>query len=103
MATDDPGAMARAQISYAVAVFYSFGDYAEASALMGSAAEIVERQPAESGLASRAIAGSVIVKLLLGGGLDEDRLQRALELEDPDETVRWRPGPACSLGSATCT
>ncbi|MFL6132720.1 MAG: AAA family ATPase [Nocardioidaceae bacterium] len=86
-AADDPASLAKAEMSYALAAFYSFGDYAEAGAAVARAIALAEQPPVDSGLLSRALASSTVTDLLLGGGLDQNRLHQALELEDPDETA----------------
>ena len=97
-AEGDAWSIARAELSYAVALGYSFGSFAEADAAVRRAVQLLEGraaegQPDDGGLLGAALAKSVIFDVLLGRGLDQAQLNRALMLEDPRSSmpVDWRP------------
>ena len=98
-ADGDPGCIARAEIAYAFVLFYSFGSFADAAAAARRAlaqGEILDDRP----LLASALAASVTSELMIGRGLDQERLVRALELEDLDESCLIQRRPSMLAGVA---
>jgi DNA-binding NarL/FixJ family response regulator len=91
-AAGDPASIARAELSRSYALFYSFRSFADGAAAARRALATAERL-ADRGLLAGALAVSVASDLMIGLGLDEHRLARALELEDPQQPapVDWTP------------
>jgi DNA-binding CsgD family transcriptional regulator len=73
------------------------GDVAGAGVHARRALELAEPLGAEGGLAE-ALAVSVMVDYMLGRGLDEAKIERALELEDPDRQVTAEIRPSLIAG-----
>jgi class 3 adenylate cyclase/DNA-binding CsgD family transcriptional regulator/tetratricopeptide (TPR) repeat protein len=98
-APGDPGSIARAELSRSFALFKSFGSYADASAAAERA--LAEAEALEDrALLAGALAASVGSDLLNGRGLDEERLARALELEDPQQPSAYDWTPSWLAGEA---
>lgn len=85
-AEGNPAAVARAELERGFVVFSSFGSWEEAAAAMRRAAAAAETV-GDRALLSSATAAAVIADLLLGNGLDEATLARALALEDPSQSM----------------
>lgn len=102
-AEGDAWSIARAELSYAVALAYSFGSFAEADAAVRRAVQLLEGhaaegQPDDGGLLGAALAKSVIFDVLLGRGLDQSQLNRALRLEDPHSSMPVDSRPSVIAG-----
>jgi DNA-binding CsgD family transcriptional regulator len=97
-AAGDPASIARAELSRSFALFYSFGSFADAAAAAHRALARAEGLGDRALLAS-ALAASAASDLATGRGLDEERLARALELEDPQQSgaVEWNPSMLAGL------
>ena len=86
-ADGEPAATARAELDLTYALSYSFRSFQAADAAAQRAVSAAE-QTNDGTLLAGALAESASMGLILGRGLDEERLGRALRLEDPEE-----PGP----------
>jgi DNA-binding CsgD family transcriptional regulator len=86
-ADGDLAATARAELDFGFVLFYSFGSFDEGRAA-AQRALIAAEGLGDDVVLSSALAGCALADLVVGRGLDEDRLARALSLEDPD-----RPSP----------
>jgi DNA-binding CsgD family transcriptional regulator len=102
-ADGDAWSIARAELTYAVALGYSFGSFADADAAVRRAVLLLEGhatqgQPVDGGLLGVALAESVVFDVLLGRGLDQARLDRALMLEDPHSSIPVELRPSVIAG-----
>ncbi len=97
-AAGDPASIARAELSRSYALFYSLGSFADAAAAAQRALALAEGLD-DRALLAGALATSVASDLATGLGLDEQRLARALELEDPHQpgAVDWTPSMLAGL------
>jgi DNA-binding CsgD family transcriptional regulator len=97
-AAGDPSALAPAEIGLCFALIRSFGDFRAARAAAQRALEAAERL-GDSGLLGTALAFESLSDLLMGLGVDETRLERALELEDQERSVpvELRPSTIVSV------
>ena len=82
-ADGDPAAVARAELDLTYILLYSFASFAEADAAAGHALANAALVGNDALLAS-ALAASAVTGLVLGAGLDEEKLAHALSLEDRD-------------------
>ncbi len=91
-AEGDPAPTARAEMSLAFALFYSFSSFDQAAAATGRALTLAEGLPEQPGLLASALAAQAASDLVLGRGLDEQRIGQALALEDHRQLVpvEWR-------------
>jgi tetratricopeptide (TPR) repeat protein len=97
-AADDPGELAMIECGLALATEI-VGEIHEA-AEHGHSAVIQAERAGIGGVLAEALTMSVAMDLYVGRGLDEGRLCRALELEDPDR--RTMPLARPSVGAAVC-
>lgn len=81
--TDDPGRRVRIEIDLAYALF-NLGDPLASERLIGAALSQAAALD-EPGLLARALGAQVAVMLVLGRGVDEATIERALRLEDWEE------------------
>jgi ATP/maltotriose-dependent transcriptional regulator MalT len=90
-AGDDLGLRALAEVELAFA-FVAMAEFAQARAPAHAAVAAAE-ELGEQSLLAVALAVSTVVEFLLGEGLDEERLARALKLEDLDraQPIETRP------------
>jgi len=80
-AAGDRSAAARAELSYAFMLFYSFGSFAEAADAAHRALALADGTDDRAVMAG-ALAAAAAAKLMMGRGLDRRALERALALED---------------------
>jgi DNA-binding CsgD family transcriptional regulator len=96
-AAGDPGSIARAELAFAFVLASSFGSFEEAGAGLRRALALAERLGDEA-LLSSALAGFVAGEQLLGRGVDEERLARALALEDAEASTFLERRPSMLAG-----
>jgi DNA-binding CsgD family transcriptional regulator len=96
-AAGDPGAAARAELSYMFVLASSFRSFAEADAAARRALRLAERV-GDDALLSSALAASAVAAQILGHGLDHARLERALALEDRQESGPLERRPSMLAG-----
>jgi DNA-binding CsgD family transcriptional regulator len=98
-AGDDVAFRARAELDLAFVLYSSFGSFQEGHECAVRALAAAENQPDEELLAS-ALACCAHTELLLGFGLDDDKIDRALALEDVDRSSPLEGRPSLLAGSA---
>src|SRR5262249_19812599 len=98
-AGEDAGLVAAAELAFAVAVFYSGKGFDRARAAIRRAVQAAEAHGDDS-LLSDALAGSAMAELLVGHGLDEKMLERALALEDRESSKPVERRPTLLAGLA---
>jgi tetratricopeptide (TPR) repeat protein len=98
-AEGDLAASARAELDLAFVLFYSFDSFAGARDAAHRALAMACRVGDPVVLAS-ALAGCAVADLLFGFGLDEDKLEQALSLEDPDQPSPVETRPSLLVGLA---
>jgi DNA-binding CsgD family transcriptional regulator len=85
-ADSDPSLLTPAEIGMCFALIRSFGDFRAARAAARRALEAAE-QLGDDGLLGTALVFESLSDLLMGAGVDEASLERALELEDQERSV----------------
>ena len=85
---DDPGYAAQIETSLCW-VALTVVDFVRADLHLGRAVELAERA-GDTALLAEATAMRAVARMMLGHGLDEAALQRALALEDPDREVPFQ-------------
>jgi class 3 adenylate cyclase/DNA-binding CsgD family transcriptional regulator len=98
-AAGEPRATAMAEMSCAFVHFYAIGDFAEAAAAARRALTLAEGLDDRALLAS-ALAAVVHSEVMTGGGLDRERLEHALALEDPEDSGPVERRPSMLVGLA---
>ena len=98
-ADGDPASTARAELDLVFVLFYSFGSFVEGRAAAHRALAAAEELDDGTLLAS-ALAATAATDLLLGHGLDEAVLARALALEDLDRPSAIERRPSMLAGYA---
>jgi DNA-binding NarL/FixJ family response regulator len=98
-ADGDPAAVVRAELDLAYVIVSSFGSFEEAGAAAARALALAE-QLGERTVLSSALAAVAITDLILGRGLDEAKVARALRLEDQDEPTAIERRPSFLAGWA---
>ena len=96
-AEGDPASIVRAELDLVYVIVYSFGSFEEAGAAATRALALAEGI-GESTVLSSALAAAAITDLILGSGLDEGKLARALRLEDQDEPIAIERRPSFLAG-----
>jgi tetratricopeptide (TPR) repeat protein len=96
-AGDDPALVAPAELDVSFLLFQSFGDFEAAGAAVARALYAAE-QLGDDALLALALASSTITDFLLGHGLDEQKLERALELEAPEKSLPTEMRPSLIAG-----
>jgi DNA-binding CsgD family transcriptional regulator len=96
-AADDPAQRASVELDLTLIGFATTFDHTEAAAHAEAAIAYAERTP-DTGLQANALAIKTMADFLLGAGIDERRLERALALEDPEAEVPIELRPTLTAG-----
>src|SRR5262249_48784549 len=91
----------RAELALALVTFASGGDYTAPAAAARRALELAQGL-GDNALLANALAASVHAEVLLGNGVDEEKLQRALELEEQGQLGPVERRPSLLAGVVYC-
>jgi DNA-binding CsgD family transcriptional regulator len=99
-AAGDAPSIANAEIAFAFTLLNSLGSFQEADDAARRALALAAPADEDSVPTASALALSVVTGLMVGGRLDEERLERALALEDPQQAIPVERRPSFVAGVA---